>query len=803
MGSGIKVAIAAAAAVAVAAFLWLQPEPPVAPGSQLAASTSSPVSANAPVTSPQGDNALADAPRREVVVPAAAAAVSAPYGSLLVRVSWHDGTPAPDIAIDFLAKGEPQLDRNESRVVSDADGIARAERLHAGAVTLTSDRGGTVAAEVAAGVVREVDFALPRGVDVIGAVVDERQRPIPGANVLLVSPRSGWLGGRVVAVTRVDGSFAVHAVEPTWSLGARAAGYAPSPLVDLETIEQPPGATSVKVQLQLIHPGASVAGTVVDESGMGIADAIVVLGRGLGGHREAEHTRESWSPQVVVTGADGSFRCDGVEPGQQQIAAQAEGCTRAVETVPCVAGEAVSITLALARGVTVLGTVRDEAGKVVAEAVVMALVAPAVDVPIHFAILRGSETKRPQTRSDAEGRFLLRGVPPGDLHLVAAKPSGMTQFDGVCQASLAGRAGDELTWDPVLVAGKVLRVRLVDADGKPCMQGQLQAYAEQPAGAAAQLSVLPERKPIGLYVFTDCVDVPYTIVARVLKMGSESRWVYLRGIRPGGPDVELRLPPMPPPGATGEVSGRIADLGHRLDGKPLSVSLNTREMRSHPVVKGDRFLAKDVLPGHYFITANAGDDTVLVGPWFELQPSQQLDLGDLATEPGASLRIALNAPAGAALGTPAGNLESGYQWRRLTWDGSHLVADNVTVGRHRLTLINGWHTPPRDFELVAGRDNLITIDVVPATMRRYEFVLPLPGQWQRGDITLRDAQGNVVSELTGLTSSGVGLAPYLWNAHQPFGEFTLEAVLDGHRRSWPVDLRDPATADRLLRFSLR
>ncbi|MEO6595292.1 MAG: sigma-70 family RNA polymerase sigma factor, partial [Planctomycetota bacterium] len=370
----------------------------------------------------------ADALRRDAVMPAESVALAEPYGALLVQVRWHDGTRAPDVAVMFSVADEPQVDRNEMRVVADAIGIARVERVHAGEVTITSDRGGKVVTEVVAGRVREVEFSLPQGLDVTGVVVDERQRPVADARVFLVSPRGGWLGGRAIAATAADGTFAARAVDPTWSLGALARGYAPSELLDLETFEGAAAGASLHVQLQLLKPGAAVSGTVRDERRVGIAGAVVVLGRGMFGHPEAGRVREAWCPQVTNTDADGNFRLDGVAPGQQQIAARADGFSRAVGVVPCLEGEAASIVLSLAREVVVHGTVRNEAGEAVVGAVVMALDAAPADTPIDFVLsVDLTELKRPQARSNGRGQFWLRGVAPGELQLVAAKRRGMNQ----------------------------------------------------------------------------------------------------------------------------------------------------------------------------------------------------------------------------------------------------------------------------------------------------------------------------------------------------------------------------------------
>ena len=765
-----------------------------------------PPAAGAPVASAIPQAQAETPPAATPAVREEAAASASPFGSLVVRVLWHDRTPAPGVAIHCVLCGEAQLDRNELRLVADARGVAHASRVPAGNVELSSDRGGRAKTTVAGGSVSDVDFVLPRGIDVAGTVIDEHQRPVADAQIVLVSPRGGWLGGRVIAASDAGGAFAVRAVDPKWSLGARAARYAPSRLVDLEGVTRPADALAVQIRLELMRPGATVAGVVVDQSGTPVAGATVVLGRGMGGHYEPPITRESWSPHVADTGDDGAFRCDGVEPGEQPIDARADGCTRASSSVTCVAGQTAQVTLVVARGFVVRGTVRDEKGSAVAGAIVTSL-DPLV---ASFGWLEGAlserrELKRPRTRSDAAGRFELRSVPEGAADVIAATQGGSwgSAVTASCSATLSGRAGDELAWDPVLTAGKTLRVRLVDEHGKPAHYGtSMLAYAEQPAGLATALSVLVERDTPGLFVFPNCADVPYTVGARVHSAALGTRWVYVHGVVPGGLDVELLMPAMLKQGS-GEVTGRIVDAGNRLAGRAAEISLSTSVMRVRAQLDGDRFTARQVPPGRWFVWLQADGEPVVVGPTFELQDGQQLDIGDVVTEPGGTLRVALRTNDGATIDKPAADLDSSYRRQRLKWDGTHLVATNATVGRHRVQLSTpGWHAPPRDVEVTAGGDSVVTLDVAPASHRRFRFTMPFPDQWQRCEFALRDAAGNVVSA-DSTTTAATGIEPHWWQAPQPFGQFTLEAVVDGVRRAWPVDLRDAGSAGEPLRFSLR
>ncbi|MFY9344974.1 MAG: sigma-70 family RNA polymerase sigma factor, partial [Planctomycetota bacterium] len=793
--------VGASALLLVGGTVWAWPSTP--PATLPASPTPAIAATVAPVAEEPPSE---DSPAREAVVTAPPASR---YGSLAVHVSWSDGTAAAGVAIHGEAKGEPRTDETGFRMYADATGVARKARVHGGTVNLTSDRGGSVATEVLGDQERDVDFVLPAGIEVVGTVQDERNQAVAGAEVVLVSGLGGWLGGSVVAISDDAGAFTVRSVPSKWSLGARAAGHAPSRLVDLEDVVMPIDGTPVQVQLRLLQPGATVAGKIIDENGDAMAGAIVVLGRGAGGHYEEQRVRESWSPHVVETGTDGSFRCQGVEPGQHPIVARVHGCSHVAEVVTCVAGVTTTITLVIARGVTVRGIVRNEAGEAVVGALVTTIAADQVDAPLEFAI-RGDRTNpRAEVHSDEHGAFELRGAPAGTLLLRAAKRIEFDQFKGICQATMSARGGDELTWNPVLVAGKTMRVLVVDADGKPAWLGAtLKAYAEQPTAMGASQAVFAEHmadktKPINLFVFTSCANVPYTLAARLNRFGGETRWVYQRGAMPGGPDVEFRLPPQRPPGEPGHVAGTIADLGNRLAKGTLSVSLCTGAMRRDAKLDGTRFTVADVPPGRYFVWAKADDVPIVVGPWFDLQPAQRLDLGDLATEPRATIRVALRAPGGSEVKNPAAILDDGYQRLPLRWDGTHLSTDNASAGRHGLTLQTaGWSAPPRAVQLHAGHEQVVTVDVVPAALRRIHVTMPFPDSWQGCEFVLRNAAGTVMATES-VAANGEALDGHRWHVWLPFDALTLEAVLDGKRHTWPVDVRDPKTAALPLRFSLR
>lgn len=796
-GKTFGVAVAAILLVLTGAVLWRSgTEEPVA-----GPSASAPVSVVMATGNPATAPAAEQSGQRENAAPAAPAI--RPYGVLAVQVRWPDATPAPDVAVTFFAEGEPQLDRNETQAVSDASGVARSGPLRVGAVRVTTDRGGELRAEVVAGVVNEIDLVLPRGVDVTGAVGDEVGRAVAGARIVLISGRRGISGGRAITTTAVDGSFAARAVDPRWSLRAEAPGYAPSGVVDLESLEHAADATSLRVELHLLQRGGRVAGKVVDELGQGIAGALVAIGNCGGAHKEGTTTSEVFDGTVAFADASGGFTCDGLAPGLLPIAARADGYADSTSEVTCTVGTTTAVTLVMARGVTVQGCVHDESGAAVVGAVIRALADSADGASIDsLPRMRSAMLRPPETRSDATGCYRLQFLPPGTLHLQAAGPAKAGPFQGVCRETRSVRAGDEVTWDPVLVVGKTIRIAIVNEDGTPRLAVAI-AIPELAIGPPEQLSAFPDRTS-KICVFKDCADVPYTVATAVNLAGERRQWIYRTGVRAGDPVVRLVVPPQPPPQPPGSVSGRIVDAGHRLDRSPVQLSLCSRLTRQDLELRQDRFHADEVEPGRYFVWATTKDGSVAIGPWFDLHSGQNLDVGDLVTEPAGTVHITVRGPAGADLGALQASLGESWNYRAMRFDGQQLVAENVTAGRYRMSVrARGWYARPHDVEVQAGRDTRLTLEVVPAIVRKIMFVLPLPELWKRCEFALRDAGGTMVAEIPGYTSEGNGPFPYFWEGELPLGQFSLEATLDGEVTRWPVDLSDSTTSGQVLRFSLR
>ncbi|WP_223642922.1 carboxypeptidase regulatory-like domain-containing protein [Corallococcus sp. EGB] len=203
---------------------------------------------------------------------------------------------------------------------------------------------------------------------------------------------------RVYATSDERGSFRIDGLAPgTYLLEARSPGYARVVLSRLRIPTEGP--------LTLALRRASVIeGFVVDAKGLPAADAEVRVGG---------------SPsQVVTTGAQGGFSVE-VEPGSHPLSARRGEETGALDMpVVCVAGGTV-------RGVRIqLGPGAVLEGRVVEESSGGPVEGARVDVTPS-----GEDGGPGSAVSDAEGRFVVRGLAPGsyDAKVTAANHSPATR----------------------------------------------------------------------------------------------------------------------------------------------------------------------------------------------------------------------------------------------------------------------------------------------------------------------------------------------------------------------------------------
>ncbi|HUJ62471.1 MAG TPA: carboxypeptidase-like regulatory domain-containing protein, partial [Kofleriaceae bacterium] len=261
-----------------------------------------------------------------------------------------------------------------------------------------------------------------------GQVVDEADRPVGGATVVLSSnpPRS--------ATTEADGGFAFDAlVGRPYTLVARAAQGVAGPVTARLTAKSDP------VVLHL-RPGAKISVTVTSSKGEPLDGATVEL-RGTDVQR--------------ATTKDGEVTFAPVVPGGYQVAAWAEGLARASEYTQARKGE-VKVKLVLFAGAPVSGRVVDSDGKGVSTARVSYRAASSLGG-------RG-DARYDSVATGPDGSFRFDALPAGSFRFTAAHPqyapgsSALVTLDGK-----ASKDGVLITLD----AGATVRGHVYDAEHKP------------------------------------------------------------------------------------------------------------------------------------------------------------------------------------------------------------------------------------------------------------------------------------------------------------------------------------------------
>jgi RNA polymerase sigma factor (sigma-70 family) len=231
---------------------------------------------------------------------------------------------------------------------------------------------------------KQLDAKLNAASVIAGIVVDENHVPVPHASVSTLD----WSSASHTAQTGADGRFTLDGLRPgTFDIVASADDRASAPT----SITVAFGATR-ELELVVQPSKATLAGRVVDDTERPVANCLVTI--------RGAVTRSA------TTDAAGSFRVAGLVSGVYEVAASADGFVRA-SAARIVASESESqITLRVARGVMITGTVRTSRGEPVADAAVSSSAANLDDPRLDI-------------KTDARGAFTLGPLPPGETFVSA------------------------------------------------------------------------------------------------------------------------------------------------------------------------------------------------------------------------------------------------------------------------------------------------------------------------------------------------------------------------------------------------
>ena len=394
----------------------------------------------------EGPGAVKTVPFEEKPPPEKVTEAEAVAGDLKVTVTAPDGSPAGDVEVRMLPWGAPNPFFSDRYARTDEKGEVVFREVRRGGVTLMAQPGGWGRARIEGGKENEATIEIPAGFAITGVVVDPDDRPVAGATIILA--RSGAINvGRPYGRSDSQGRFTVPNVEKGLrSIGARAPGWAPTPMILLIAKE----GEKHELKLRFSNRGGAVAGIVLDPENKPVEGALVKVG----GRRtrqfptEDGHNASEAGPVQTRTNAEGRFEVKGLYPGENPIAIRAKRWASWTKTVDVVAGGVYRVEARLGESAIIRGRVTD-----------------ASDAPLRGVVVcagRYGDFTGSMAVTDKDGAYELVGVTPGDVAMMAEEDGYQT-----ATAKLVVAPGAELTWNVRLESGPSIAGRVVDHRGKP------------------------------------------------------------------------------------------------------------------------------------------------------------------------------------------------------------------------------------------------------------------------------------------------------------------------------------------------
>jgi len=552
------------------------------------------------------------------------------FGSLVVRILQKDsGEPLAGVPVVVQRSGAL---RHETLFpaavgVTAGDGAARFDRVLQGSYELRALPSTAEAdAWVSAGKTNEVDLNIAAGVRVEGDVVDANGTPVPGASIYLDTGLTrSW-----ATLARADGQgrFVVRGVSSGFRIGARHAGFAPSPH---HSVRGADGST-VRLRIVLGRPAARIHGRVVRDPGEPAAGAIIAILDEQKGEGRRDQDGLLWrdaEPIVLRADSNGEFESQQVPPGPITLIASRPGLPGRTATqlkLELLPGESRFVELRLARSAVVHGRVESEQHAPVRDKIVHLLpvrtrTAPGLSKYDVNAFVQSS------ARSDANGRYRLDGVMPGRYRLwtEGQVPGSRTEIEVF--------AGSSYRADLEVVARARLDLRVVDGVGRE-LAGWLVSVqlwrAEKPSGSwHEQLT-----SPCGTVSFPDMPIGTYKVLLAPKGTADTSHALdafVVDDVRPSGKEERLRVPWDRLPSAV--VRGTVVDdFARAVPSAELRLGSKSRPPADavyHVDPLTGRVDASEIPPGRYSIRVLAPEHRTLDLGVRELAPDEVLELGPL------------------------------------------------------------------------------------------------------------------------------------------------------------------------------
>ncbi|MEO8382542.1 MAG: carboxypeptidase regulatory-like domain-containing protein [Acidobacteriota bacterium] len=427
-------------------------------------------------------------PRAEKVPPRGPSAAGPtfalqPTATLAGRVVDSAGRPvaAAEIRLsewspETLFRFRPRPEGLATRSVSGPTGAFRVEVLPRRAYSLSAERPGfapatiTVAEKLLPGAVRTgLELVLTSGSAAFGKVVNERDEPVPGAEVRLVAatpasklpaylrPPDEPEPETSEAIVDAGGTFRFeHLRAGTFTLEAKARGFVTHGRdVVIESGREPANLGTITLER-----GATLTGTVEDARGRALAEVTVAVlppsPSGIRGDADARSNGDG--AKETLTKADGTFALDGLASDTTvDVIARKTGFVPS--TLPQVEIPTQPLRITLEPASRLSGHVKTEQGEPIVAAVVSIR-------PADAALPAGLSGRVTQT--DAAGAFVLEDL-------------------GAGRADLSAAARDFVSADPMVLEiseGKSLEGVELTLKRGAAIEGSVQLPGGQPASSA-------------------------------------------------------------------------------------------------------------------------------------------------------------------------------------------------------------------------------------------------------------------------------------------------------------------------------
>lgn len=536
-------------------------------------------------------------------------------------------------------------------------------------------------------------------------VEDGSRRPLAG---VLVWPSED---PAAFAVTDAKGAYAIQASADSLRVDAAAAGYLP--------VQQPVAGGAGPTLL--MKPAAMVSGTVVDEAGRAVADAVLRgVAEGRPGPRMPGRGRSAESP-LARSGAEGRFQLRLV-PGQP-LTLTVTHPDFVTAKVPL--GEIpprmnrTGLQVVLQKGLSSFGKVVDAEGRPIAGAQV-SLYPDTGQKDLFVSPFQQPPEASPPVATDAQGRFTIEHLEPGRFDLQAeARGFAPTRVPGI---QLAKDQGAVDLGTVTLAPGVALEGRVVDPQDRPVagaqvrvhslsplLQGRDRTLEEEPILSAADgsfsLSDLPRGESLMVFVdktgyvtaSLDNVEVPMPEPLRVV-------------LKPGS-----------------KVSGRVVnEAGEPVAGAAVSLTqistqlVGIRAMPEKPIgsARSDadgQFTAEEIEAGKAHLTAFARGFLEADLPPFEVETGRDVEGLQVVLRRGAVVTGRVTGTDGTAVAGARVQLVQGSGRRTpatylggATTDGDgNYRLEGVADGSQSFSAeIEGFQRAVRDLEVRSGENRL-------------------------------------------------------------------------------------------------